>query len=99
VLDCIYDKGNDEYLVLDVLVWNGVSIAENSTEYRFFFLSQNVFSDPALTKRDEINEIKFSRVPYYDCNPEGLQTAYISNYSFAKDGKIVRSLLVLLSCN
>ncbi len=71
---------------MDVIIWKDVSMAPNSTESRFFFIQENILSDPLLQEISEYNQYCFSTPKKYNCTEEGFKTVYNENTPYLKDG-------------
>jgi len=86
ILECIFNKELNIYFIMDVIIWKDISMAPNSTESRFFFIQENILSDPKLQEISEENEFIFATPKKYDCSEEGFKTIYRENTPFMKDG-------------
>ncbi|OMO76173.1 snurportin-1 [Corchorus capsularis] len=83
ILDCIFHELDQTYYVIDVVCWNGYSLYDCTAEFRFYWLN---------SKLEEINgasyyhKYRFSAVPVYNCDQNGLYTAYAGVVPYVKDG-------------
>ncbi|KDO22897.1 hypothetical protein SPRG_11741 [Saprolegnia parasitica CBS 223.65] len=85
VLDCIFNDVDGTFYVLDVMCWKGYLLYDCTAEFRFYWL-QDKLSETSAATISSANPFAFQPIPYFDCTPEGLSTAYYGAFSFSKDG-------------
>jgi hypothetical protein len=87
ILDCIYCPTTHTYYILDLMNWNEMSCYECDAEFRFYWLQAKYSETPGLsTPPPVLQSYSFRLIPYWECNPEGLQQAYVSQFDFIKNG-------------
>ncbi|KAM7471518.1 hypothetical protein LguiA_009701 [Lonicera macranthoides] len=91
ILDCIFHELDQTYYVIDMVCWAGISFYECTAEFRFFWLNNKLVETRACDPPSRYHKYRFSMVPVYNCDLEGLQTAYAGAVPYVKDG--------LLFCN
>lgn len=86
ILDCVYNELEKTYYVLDLMCWNGHSIYETETEFRFYWL-QDKFreSESRLDEISNIHPFKFIPLPSFTCTADSITSA-IAAASFEIDG-------------
>jgi hypothetical protein len=83
VLDCIFDDAQT-FWILDAMHWREVDLYENPTEFRLFWLTTKITEEaPDMSTADPF---RLALVPFYECNPAGLEQAYQGPVPFARDG-------------
>ncbi|KAL8602313.1 hypothetical protein ACOMHN_022826 [Nucella lapillus] len=86
ILDCVYNELDKTYYVLDLMCWNGHSIYETETEFRFYWLHDKFQeTDAKLDEISNINPFKFVPLPSFPCTPESITSA-IGAANFEMDG-------------
>ncbi|CAA2979025.1 Hypothetical predicted protein [Olea europaea subsp. europaea] len=91
ILDCIFHEPDQTYYVIDMVCWAGMSLYECTTEFRFFWLNSKLVETGACDAPSSYHKFRFSTVPIYNCDQEGLNAAYTGPVPYVKDG--------LLFCN
>lgn len=91
ILDCIFHEPDQTYYVIDMVCWAGMSLYECTTEFRFFWLNSKLVETGACNAPSAYHKFRFSTVPIYNCDQEGLNAAYTGPVPYVKDG--------LLFCN
>ncbi|KAK7116316.1 snurportin-1-like [Littorina saxatilis] len=85
VLDCVYNELEKTFYVLDLMCWNGHSIYETETEFRFFWLHDKFQEIPELGETSKTNPLKFVPLPSFPCTPESITNA-VTSANFEIDG-------------
>lgn len=91
ILDCIFHELDQTYYVIDMVCWAGISFYECTAEFRFFWLNNKILETGACDAPSRYHKYKFSLIPLYNCDQEGLHIAYTGAVPYVKDG--------LLFCN
>ena len=89
VLDCIYAEELGCYYICDVLCWKGHALFDCTAEFRFFWLQQKMAEDAALAVQHHPHQNPYPMhlLPWYCCDPPGLEAAYRSlEVPFTRDG-------------
>ncbi|KAL3331575.1 hypothetical protein AABB24_035085 [Solanum stoloniferum] len=86
ILDCIFHESDETYYVIDGVCWAGISLYECTAEFRFFWLNSKLAETGACDVPSTYHKYKFSALPVYNCDKEGLQTAYAGQVPYVKDG-------------
>ncbi|XP_004245449.1 uncharacterized protein [Solanum lycopersicum] len=86
ILDCIFHESDETYYVIDGVCWAGISLYECTAEFRFFWLNSKLAETGACDVPSAYHKYKFSALPVYNCDKEGLQTAYAGQVPYVKDG-------------
>lgn len=86
ILDCIFHESDETYYVIDGVCWAGISLYECTAEFRFFWLNSKLTETGACDVPSTYHKYKFSALPVYNCDKEGLQTAYAGQVPYVKDG-------------
>ena len=89
VLDCIYVKELECYFICDVLCWKGHALVDCTAEFRFFWLQQKWVEEASqASQHHEVqNPYPLHLLPWYSCDPQGLDAAYRSLVvPFTRDG-------------
>lgn len=74
------------YYVIDMVCWAGFSLYECTAEFRFFWLNSKLVEVGACDTPSSFHKYRFATVPVYNCDQEGLQTAYTGPVPCVKDG-------------
>ncbi|XP_071711675.1 uncharacterized protein [Rutidosis leptorrhynchoides] len=85
-LDCIFHEMDQTYYVIDMVCWAGISFYECTAEFRFFWMNSKLVESGACDAPSNYHRYRFSVVPVYNCDREGLQTAYTGTVPYVKDG-------------
>ncbi|PHT57765.1 hypothetical protein CQW23_00128 [Capsicum baccatum] len=86
ILDCIFHESDETYYVIDGVCWAGISLYECAAEFRFFWLNSKLAETGACDAPSTYHRYRFSTLPVYNCDKEGLQTAYAGQVPYVKDG-------------
>ncbi|KAL3499105.1 hypothetical protein ACH5RR_041837 [Cinchona calisaya] len=86
ILDCIFNEKDQTYYVIDTVCWAGFSLYECTAEFRFFWLDSKLVEVGACDAPSPYHRYRFASVPVYNCDQEGLQTAYTGPVPYVKDG-------------
>jgi snurportin-1 len=89
VLDCIFVEELQCYFICDVMCWKGHALYDCTAEFRFFWLQQKLSEDAAHVSQHHptLNPHPFHVLPWYSCDPAGLDAAYRSlAVPFTRDG-------------
>ncbi|GAB2221355.1 hypothetical protein Droror1_Dr00012530 [Drosera rotundifolia] len=86
VLDCIYHEADQTYYVIDMVCWRGYSLYDCSAEFRFFWLNSKLAESGACEPPSRYHKYRFSVVPVYNCDRNGLLSAYAGAVPYIKDG-------------
>ncbi|KAJ6970759.1 snurportin-1 [Populus alba x Populus x berolinensis] len=70
---CILDQ---TYYVIDMVCWRGYSLYDCAAEFRFFWLNSKLGETGACDPPSFYHKYKFSTVPVYNCDQNGLFSAY-----------------------
>lgn len=79
-------QSDETYYVIDGVCWAGISLYECTAEFRFFWLNSKLAETGACDVPSAYHKYKFSALPVYNCDKEGLQTAYAGQVPYVKDG-------------
>jgi hypothetical protein len=83
VLDCIFDDAHT-FWILDAMQWQEVDLYESPAEFRLFWLTTKVAEEaPQMATAVPFH---LALVPFYECDPVGLEQAYRGTVPFARDG-------------
>lgn len=74
------------YYVIDMVCWRGYSLYDCTAEFRFFWLNSKLAETGACNPPSLYHRYRFSVVPIYDCDLNGLQAAYAGALPYGKDG-------------
>lgn len=83
VLDCIFDDAQT-FWILDAMHWREVDLYENPAEFRLFWLTTKIAEEAPHMSTAE--PFRLALVPFYECDPAGLEQAYRGPIPFARDG-------------
>lgn len=86
ILDCIFHELDQTYYVIDMVCWAGVSFYECTAEFRFFWLNNKLLETGACEAPSLYHKYRFSLLSVYNCDQEGLHTAYTGAVPYVKDG-------------
>ncbi|KAK7353898.1 hypothetical protein VNO80_19351 [Phaseolus coccineus] len=86
ILDCIFHELDQTYYVIDMVCWRGYSLSDCTAEFRFFWLNSKLAETGACEPPSYYHKYRFSLVPVYGCDSNGLQAAYSAPVPFVKDG-------------
>lgn len=85
------------YYVIDMVCWAGFSLYECTAEFRFFWLNSKLVEVGACDTPSSSHKYRFATVPVYNCDQEGLQTAYAGPVPYIKDGLLFYNKSAFLS--
>jgi len=74
------------YYVIDMVCWRGYSLSDCTAEFRFFWLNSKLAETGACEPPSYYHKYRFSLVPVYGCDANGLQAAYSAPVPYVKDG-------------
>lgn len=74
------------YYVIDMVCWAGMSFYECTAEFRFFWLNSKLAETGVFEAPSHYHKYRFSSVPVYNCDQEGLHAAYSGTVPYVKDG-------------
>lgn len=74
------------YYVIDMVCWRGYSLYDCTAEFRFFWLNSKLTETGACNPPSVYHRYRFSIVPIYDCDQNGLHAAYAGAVPYGKDG-------------
>ncbi|XP_014489900.1 snurportin-1 isoform X1 [Vigna radiata var. radiata] len=86
ILDCIFHELDQTYYVIDMVCWRGYSLSDCTAEFRFFWLNSKLAESGACEPPSYYHKYRFSLVPVYGCDSNGLQAAYSAPVPYVKDG-------------
>ncbi|CAN4077463.1 unnamed protein product [Withania somnifera] len=86
ILDCIFHESDETYYVIDGVCWAGISLYECTAEFRFFWLNSKLAEAGACDTPSTYHRYRFSTLSVYNCDKQGLQTAYAGQVPYLKDG-------------
>ncbi|XXG78504.1 hypothetical protein AAC387_Pa08g2439 [Persea americana] len=86
ILDCIFHEPDQTYYVIDMVCWRGYSLYDCTAEFRFFWLNSKLTETGACNPPSVYHRYRFSIVPIYDCDQNGLHAAYAGAVPYGKDG-------------
>lgn len=85
-LSFLWSQLDQTYYVIDMVCWAGISFYECTAEFRFFWMNSKLVESGACEAPSTYHRYKFSLIPVYNCDHEGLQTAYTGQVPYVKDG-------------
>lgn len=85
IIDCLYSEANQTYYILDLMCWNGHTIYESETEFRFYWLHEKMQEFTTLGTKCKGNPYKFVALPSFRCVQSDIATA-VANATFEIDG-------------
>ncbi|RAL53467.1 unnamed protein product [Cuscuta campestris] len=86
ILDCVFHELDQTYYVIDMVGWAGFSLYECTAEFRFYWLNTKLAETGACDAPSTYHRYRFSSVLVYNCDQEGLHSAYTGPVPYAKDG-------------
>ncbi|KAK7302238.1 hypothetical protein RJT34_13123 [Clitoria ternatea] len=86
ILDCIFHEVDETYYVIDMVCWRGYSLCDCTAEFRFFWLNSKLAETGACDPPSHYHKYRFSLVPVYGCDQNGLHAAYTAPVPYVKDG-------------
>ncbi|KAI9079718.1 hypothetical protein K1719_038339 [Acacia pycnantha] len=86
ILDCIFHELDQTYYVIDMVCWRGYSLYDCTAEFRFFWLNSKLAESGACDAPSHYHKYRFSLVPVYNCDHNGLYVAYTEAAPYVKDG-------------
>lgn len=86
ILDCIFHELDQTYYVIDMVCWRGYSLYDCTAEFRFFWLNSKLAETGACDPPSPYHRYRFSVVPIYNCDQNGLYAAYTGAAPYVKDG-------------
>ncbi|KAJ8436864.1 hypothetical protein Cgig2_026188 [Carnegiea gigantea] len=86
ILDCIFHEMDQTYYVIDMVCWRGYSLYDCNAEFRFFWLNSKLAESGACEPPSHYHRYRFSSVPVYNCDQNGLLSAYTVQVPYVKDG-------------
>ncbi|KAK3043268.1 hypothetical protein RJ639_002511, partial [Escallonia herrerae] len=86
ILDCIFHELDQTYYVVDMVCWAGISFYECTAEFRFYWLNNKLVETSACDGPSRYHRYRFSMVPMYNCDHEGMHTAYTGPVPYVRDG-------------
>lgn len=86
ILDCIFHEADQTYYVIDMVCWRGYSLYDCTAEFRFFWLNSKLAETGACDPPSQYHRYRFSLVPVYNCDQDGLSAAYTGPAPYVKDG-------------
>lgn len=86
ILDCIFHERDQTYYVIDMLCWRDYSLSDCTAEFRFFWLNSKLAESGACEPPSHYHKYRFSLVPVYACDSNGLNAAYSASVPYVKDG-------------
>lgn len=88
ILDLQLDQ---TYYVIDMVCWRGYSLYDCTAEFRFFWLNSKLVETGACDLPSHYHKYRFSLVPVYVCDRDGLYAAYTASVPYVKDGLLFYS--------
>ncbi|XP_060066371.1 uncharacterized protein LOC132546666 [Ylistrum balloti] len=79
VLDCIYDKKDDVYYVLDMMYWKNQDMTDCDSEFRIFWMNERLGEQKSIGRRTKINPHKFIPLKSIACTKENMDEAMSSS--------------------
>ncbi|GLU18529.1 hypothetical protein SLE2022_348250 [Rubroshorea leprosula] len=86
ILDCIFHEADQTYYVIDMVCWNGYSLYDCTSEFRFYWLNSKLEESGACSPPSHYHRFRFCPIPVYPCDQNGLWTAYTGEMPYVKDG-------------
>ncbi|XP_033750905.1 uncharacterized protein LOC117335093 [Pecten maximus] len=78
VLDCIYNKKDDVYYVLDMMFWKSQDMTDCDSEFRIFWMNERLAEQKSIGRRTKINPHKFVPLKSYACTKKVMNQAMSS---------------------
>eukprot|EP00049_Salpingoeca_infusionum_P002737 m.59279 g.59279 ORF g.59279 m.59279 type:complete len:370 (-) comp11763_c0_seq2:610-1719(-) len=90
-LDVIYVEADQTYHVVDMLLWQGLNILDNSASFRSFWIQSKWAEEPDLHEAcdDELATGRFIPLSPIDCTREALVSAMQEQTSYVKAGVLL----------
>ncbi|XP_059160053.1 snurportin-1-like [Physella acuta] len=85
ILDCLYSEANRTYYILDLMCWNGHTVYDSETEFRFYWLHEKLKEFSSLSSSSNTNPYIFIGLPSFHCTQEDIALA-VSSAEFEIDG-------------
>ncbi|KAH9487914.1 hypothetical protein Btru_067438 [Bulinus truncatus] len=85
ILDCLYHEASNTYYILDLMCWNGHTVYDTETEFRFYWMHEKLKECQALSESSNSNPYKFIGLPSFRCCQEDISFA-VSSAQFQIDG-------------
>ncbi|KAK7411027.1 hypothetical protein VNO78_02363 [Psophocarpus tetragonolobus] len=86
ILDCIFHEVDQTYYVIDMVCWQSYPLSDCTAEFRFFWLNSKLAETGAFDPPSHYHKYRFSVVPVYSCDSNGLYTAYSAPLPYVRDG-------------
>ncbi|KAF5730948.1 hypothetical protein HS088_TW19G00551 [Tripterygium wilfordii] len=86
ILDCIFHELDQTYYVIDMVCWRGYSLYDCTAEFRLFWLNSKLGETGACDPPSHYHKYRFSVIPVYNCDQNGLYAAYSGEVPYVKDG-------------
>ncbi|KAG5035736.1 hypothetical protein JHK87_010646 [Glycine soja] len=86
ILDCIFHEADQTYYVIDMVCWRGYPLSDCTAEFRFFWLTSKLAETDAFEPPSHYHKYRFSLVPVFNCDSNGLYAAYSAPVPYVKDG-------------
>uniref|UniRef100_A0A0B7AYD0 Snurportin-1 n=1 Tax=Arion vulgaris TaxID=1028688 RepID=A0A0B7AYD0_9EUPU len=78
ILDCLYSEVNQTYYILDLMCWNGCTVYDGETEFRFYWLHEKLKEYSSLGETSTTNPCKFIGLPSFSCTQDAISNAITS---------------------
>lgn len=85
ILDCLYNEAAKTFYILDLMCWNGHTVYDTETEFRFYWLHEKLQEFPDLGQTSKINPYMFVGLPSFRCTQEDIASA-VDAATFEIDG-------------
>ncbi|RUS89461.1 hypothetical protein EGW08_002758 [Elysia chlorotica] len=85
ILDCLYNEAAKTFYILDLMCWNGHTVYDSETEFRFYWLHEKLQEFPELGQTSKINPYLFVGLPSFRCTQEDISSA-VDAATFEIDG-------------
>ncbi|CAN1129893.1 SNUPN [Linum perenne] len=86
ILDCIFHEADQTYYVIDMVCYGSHSLYDCTAEFRFFWLNSKLAETGASGSPSYHHKYRFSTIPVYSCDQNGLLAAYTEATPYVKDG-------------
>ncbi|KAI6656379.1 Snurportin-1 [Oopsacas minuta] len=86
VLDAIFCRDQRTYFLLDIMTWNGHTLIECETEFRFYFLRAKLEETMELTELSSTNQFIFTLLMNYPCQQDTLCAIMSHSVPYGIDG-------------
>ncbi|KAG5049983.1 hypothetical protein JHK85_011086 [Glycine max] len=97
ILDCIFHEADQTYYVIDMVCWRGYPLSDCTAEFRFFWLTSKLAETDAFEPPSHYHKYRFSLVPVFNCDSNGLYAAYSAPVPYVKDGLLFYNKTVVFS--